>query len=282
MSAASSRSAISTPLHFEELELCLKAEELYHMYACSQSISDSARPEIELCAAIIAWREELVSTADLQATDLERRWAPSVFKHHQFQGKNAKTFPISDDHHSPVKPEAYLQLRLKHMMTFYQNRLPVYIYIRFWTRIVELSLTASGALLAYLNQTIGVIIVIIICGALISWSEFSDISKKVERYTRAVRSIKNLLSWWDVLTDVERAGIDNISTLIETGESIISDERQSWNSTAKRLSLAAKQHGGQVDPKTPSGILGSQGGSGKMNEPLADLSAMTHRAPTMT
>ena len=49
---------------------------------CSQSISDNARPEIELCAAINAWREELVSAADLQTTDLERRWAPSVYKHH--------------------------------------------------------------------------------------------------------------------------------------------------------------------------------------------------------
>ena len=187
-------------MHFEEIELCSKAEELHYVYACSQSVSDSARPEIELCSAMNAWREELVSAADLQATDLERRWAPSVFKHHQFQGKFAKTFPISDDHHSPLKPEAYLQLRLKHMMTFYQNRLPVYTRIRFWTRVVELSLTASGALLAYLSLTIGVVIVIIICSALISWSEFSDISKKVERYTRAVRSMKKLLSWWDVLT----------------------------------------------------------------------------------
>jgi hypothetical protein len=104
------------------------------------------------------------------------------------------------------------------MMTFYQKRLPVYTRIRFWTRVVELSLTASGALLAYLSLTIGVVIVIIICSALISWTEFSDISKKVvERYTRAVRSMKKLLSWWDVLTDVEREGIENISTLIETG-----------------------------------------------------------------
>ena len=74
-------------MHFEEIELCLKAEELHYVYACSQSISDSARPEIELCAAMNAWREELVSAADLQSTDLERRWAPSVFKHHQFQGR---------------------------------------------------------------------------------------------------------------------------------------------------------------------------------------------------
>jgi hypothetical protein len=166
-------------------------------------------------------------------------------------------------------------------MTFYQKRLPVYTRIRFWTRVVELSLTASGALLAYLNQTIAVIIVIIVCSALISWSEFSDISKKIERYTRAVRSMKKLLSWWDVLTDVERAGIDNISTLIETGESIISDERQAWNSTANRLSLAAKQPGGLVDPKAPGGILGSQGGSLQGKESLTELTATSHRAPSM-
>ena len=38
-----------------------------------QSISNSARPEMELCQAISAWRDELVSAADLQTTDLERK-----------------------------------------------------------------------------------------------------------------------------------------------------------------------------------------------------------------
>ena len=52
--------------------------------------------------------------------------------------------------------------------------------------------------------------------------------------------MKKLLSWWDVLTDVERAGTDNIATLIETGESIIADERLAWQSTANRLAVAKR------------------------------------------
>jgi len=49
-----------------------------------------------------------------------------------------------------------------------------------------------------------------------------------------------LLSWWDVLTDVEKAGTDAISKLIETGESIIADERQAWQATANRLATASR------------------------------------------
>ena len=40
--------------------------------------------------------------------------------------------------------------------------------------------------------------------------------------------------------DVEKAGAENISTLIETGESIIADERQAWQSTANRLAMTTR------------------------------------------
>ncbi len=79
-----------------------------------------------------------------------------------------------------------------------------------------------------------------LAGAIISWTEFSEIGKKIERYSRAVRSLKKLLAWWDVLTDVERSGTDNISSLIETAESIIADERQAWQATSNRLSMSKR------------------------------------------
>eukprot|EP00964_Phaeocystis_antarctica_P124116 scaffold87806_cov63-Phaeocystis_antarctica.AAC.5 len=145
------------------------------------------------------WRDELVSAADLQTTDLERLRAPEIYLHHQNAG--AAMEPGSDDHHSPIKPDQYISLRLEKMMSW-------------------------------------VIGVTSLAGAVVSWSEFSETERKIERYTRAVRSIKKVLSWWDVLTDVEKAGADNITTLIETGESIIADERQAWQSTANRLAAA--------------------------------------------
>ena len=70
-----------------------------------------------------------------------------------------------------------------------------------------------------------------------------------------MRSVKKVLSWWDVLTDVEKAGADNIATLIETGESIIADERQAWQSTANRLAAAqriSEVAAGAQPPSTPA------------------------------
>ena len=67
-----------------------------------------------------------------------------------------------------------------------------------------------------------------------SWQEFADASRKTERYTRAVFRLKNLLSWWKALSEVEKASKTTISQLIHTAESIISDERVAWVSTADK------------------------------------------------
>merc|ERR1712187_727787 len=69
-------------------------------------------------------------------------------------------------------------------------------------------------------------------GTVTSWSEFADMSRKVQRYTGAIQNIKKLLVWWNTLSDVEKAGTENIASLIEGGEAVISDERVAWKSTA--------------------------------------------------
>jgi hypothetical protein len=52
------------------------------------------------------------------------------------------------------------------------------------------------------------------------------IGRKTERYTRAVYGLSNLLSWWESMSEVEKASRLNISELISTSESILSGE--SW------------------------------------------------------
>ena len=233
-----------------------------------QSISETARPETELCEAINMWRDELVSAADLQTTDLERLRPPKIYLHHQNAGAAMK--PGSDDHHSPIKPDQYIALRLDKMMRFYQRRLPIYTRLRFVLRTTVLLCTASSAVLSYLDLASWVIGVTSLAGAVVSWSEFSETERKIERYTRAVRSVKKVLSWWDVLTDVEKAGAGNIATLIETGESIIADERQAWQSTANRL--AAAQRGSEVAAGAPPSTSAS-GEPERRAAPSSSLSA---------
>ena len=234
-----------------------------------QSISEASRPETELCEAINMWRDELVSAADLQTTDLERLRAPKIYLHHQNAGASMK--PGSDDHHSPIKPDQYISLRLDKMMRFYQRRLPIYTRLRFVLRTTVLLCTSSSAVLSYLDLASWVIGVTSLAGAVVSWSEFSETARKIERYTRAVRSIKKVLSWWDVLTDVEKAGADNIATLIETGESIIADERQAWQSTANRL--AAAQRGPEVAAGAQPPSASASGEPERRAAPSSSLSA---------
>ena len=45
------------------------------------------------------------------------------------------------------------------------------------------------------------------------------------------------------MSDVEKAGAENISTLVETGEAIIGDERQAWQSTTNRLGTSRGNEG---------------------------------------
>jgi len=205
------------------------------------SVSNGTGPEMELCKTINAWRDELVSAADLQTTDLERLHPAHVYKHHQFQSDDGLV--IDDDHHCPIKPDTYIDLRVDKMMRFYQDRLPIYTRLRRTLRLALLACTALSAFFAYYNLSYIVTCVTSLSGAVVSWSEYSEVVRKIERYTRAVRALKKMRCWWDVLTDVERSGTENITLLIESCENIIADERLAWQSTANRLAGNLKDDG---------------------------------------
>ena len=79
--------------------------------------------------------------------------------------------------------------------------------------------------------------------ALTSWQEYTDVGRKTERYTRAAIELQNLLSWWKSLSEVEKASKGTISQLIHSAESIISEERLAWMSTAHQSPAAAYEKG---------------------------------------
>ena len=49
--------------------------------------SESQKPEVELCAALVKWRTDLVAGGDLQLSDLRRNYPPKVFRHQQFDSE---------------------------------------------------------------------------------------------------------------------------------------------------------------------------------------------------
>ena len=73
-----------------------------------------------------------------------------------------------------------------------------------------------------------------------SWAEFGDASHKVERYSSAIVALRNLLSTWNSLGEVQKLSREMITNLVLTAEAIITDEQANWTSTAAKQEAEKK------------------------------------------
>merc|ERR1712193_594328 len=114
---------------------------------------------------------------------------------------------------------------------FYSGRIPVYIARRkFWIILGLLCSAASGACTFWgVEDYVALVGSVATAGA--AWMEFTDISRKVERYNTTVKNLDKLLIWWNSLRDVEQASKEMGTQLVFQAEGIITGEFQAWQST---------------------------------------------------
>ena len=204
-------------------------ESIIWMYRGRSGPFHTDKPEEVLNDVLGCWMDDLVAGADLSRTSIEQMYPQNVYRHCQFEGHLISTSSGAlDDFHSPIQPDRYISLRLKPMMTFYQARIPQYTRSAMIMLLMLGMFSVVASALAFFGYADFVVVVTAAGASITSYLEFSDTQRKIERYTRAVRAIKKLLNWWTTLDVVERAGVDATSTLLTTGESIISDERLAW------------------------------------------------------
>jgi hypothetical protein len=127
-----------------------------------------------------------------------------------------------DDFHSPACVQRFIDLRLNPkaklsprpcprqkspaqpalnypaiaQVAFYKKRLPEYSNINYALRSLLVLGGCVAAVLAYTENTAWAVVLTTIAAAITSWSEFSDVSRKTERYNRALVELANLLSGW--------------------------------------------------------------------------------------
>eukprot|EP00966_Prymnesium_polylepis_P101053 2340017-Prymnesium_polylepis.1 len=65
-----------------------------------------------------------MSGAELATSNFRRKHPPKVFKHYQDSG--VPSSPEMDDYHSPTQPAKYINLRIKPMLVFFEQRIPQY------------------------------------------------------------------------------------------------------------------------------------------------------------
>jgi hypothetical protein len=177
------------------------------------------------------------SAEDVEQGTLERGWGHSggVDNSSTLQDDDklhTQLDKLQDDYYSPMLPEHYVNVRLKEMLAFYQHRIPQYARVNMGLRVSLVLLAATSSILAAENFAEWALIVTSATAMITSYLEFSDGARKTERYTRSVVEIENLLSHWKCLPDAEKASTTSIDYLVQTGETIISEERVSWISTA--------------------------------------------------
>ena len=134
-----------------------------------------------------------------------------------------------------------MKMRLLVMRELYQLKIPrCYAWRRFW-ELVLTCCTVASATLSYLDSTSHYVAVSSsVAAAVTSWLSHVELSRRIERYSNTVRSINDLLWWWESIDDVERANTMNITKLIETGESVLATERLTWIAAARKNDEAAK------------------------------------------
>ena len=86
-----------------------------------------------------------------------------------------------DDYYSPIKPEDYIELRLKPAIAFYQKRVPTKTHQRLVFKLTLLTAAVASAFLARYQLTHMVTVITAFSSMIISYSEFADADRKVER-----------------------------------------------------------------------------------------------------
>ena len=124
----------------------------------------------------------MLAGAELETSNLRRKYPSHVYRHHQDRGKVAND---ADDHQSPTQPNRYIKLRVEPMMDFYSRRVPKYTNHGFVLKTTILLLGVASSVLAHYEMLAYVMVATAAATAVTSWSEFSEDARKVSRNSYA-------------------------------------------------------------------------------------------------
>ena len=156
-----------------------------------------------------------------------------------------------DDFHTPVWPHDYTYIRLRTMLEFYRERIPKKQAWRWFYKIVAMTCATAAAVLARYSASAGtgtmreylaasIMIVTAVGAGVATFAEFNDSARKLERYSRAMTSLENLLAWWESLDRVRQVKRESIRHLVSECEQIVAGERLSWHTAFEQRQLGGK------------------------------------------
>jgi hypothetical protein len=205
--------------------------------------SEQPGAESYLASSLRSTKQHVFKSASLQETGFYAKLnvfntsRSSVYKHGQYprpctRGGTLGNSPVADNHQSPLRPQEYLDYRVKPLVRFYQKRLPAYYRSRSFSTAVLMLSTIASSLLILLQQAPWTSVLAALSTVLTAWAAFHSTDKKLARYSATINAIDELVLWWNEMTDVEKASIRNINVIVGACEKVFKQERQAWLSTS--------------------------------------------------
>ena len=192
-----------------------------------------------LRARIMLYRDQALERANAKGFDMLKEPKQRIFVHGQFslpnhpggccRNRGIEHIEHSEDNfYSPVKPEEYLEWRVKPMLAFYRRRLPMYARGDGISQALLSIYAMLSAVLSYGNMTAAVALLAQVSSIQLNFMEFNDVKKKLMRYNGIIAGLENKILWWNSLTKVEKASQLNVNKLVNGVEDMIAGEQQAW------------------------------------------------------
>ena len=151
---------------------------------------------------------------------------------------------------SPVAPDDYVKERIKRAIAFARRKIPPNERMHFIFQMLVVSLTIVGTVISFMGMQRWLTISVSLAGCCAAWTDFQDYGRKATRHTWTVQALEQTLTWWQSLTGVEQASVDNISNMIKSSEAAILAETAAWMSTpASETTVSDMEARKKKDPK---------------------------------
>uniref|UniRef100_A0A7S1HP90 SMODS and SLOG-associating 2TM effector domain-containing protein n=1 Tax=Hemiselmis andersenii TaxID=464988 RepID=A0A7S1HP90_HEMAN len=105
-------------------------------------------------------------------------------------------------------------MRAATMLDFYKVRLPRYAFVREAFSYFLMAASAAGSIIAFVWDPSYVAILTSVTAGVMSWMEFTSVSKKLSRYNSSVVKLEGIILWWESLSAVDRASVVKIGELV--------------------------------------------------------------------
>lgn len=207
-------------------------------YSCAGTTTDR-EADLKLAQEVGRLRRAVLESAAIKDTNFFRERDTSTYRHGQRKGA-AYNKDGKDNHYSVLRPEHYLELRVRPSLRFYQQRVPRYYAVRAAFHGAQLGGAAIMVVAAAAGWEAYTGIIMIVLSSLTAWGEFYGASKKLMRYSTVINALEDELLLWNTLTEVERQSVDVVEALVRNCELLIASEREGWLATSQTAKLLSK------------------------------------------